>query len=358
MARHERAETTRPRDSARHKPRGESIVGVALSRTFNGTFSGSSAVGGGCLGGSSSARGSGSAPATPRARTGKQDVLERITARYAREVKDAEAKRLATFVPIDKREAVIPCDRSTSRNVKKDIDFALKKAGGEMLGWDQNLGQDSFQKQLQFLHNYAKTGSFVEQYGPEGHYHGEFLNSMRHGKGEHEFRGEVYDGEWKWDKRHGSGKMLFADGSQIRGNWQDGKPHGFGTMIDPHGATTYEGEFRDGKRHGLGRQIYESGDIYDGCWKEGYQHDRGVYYFTNGDKFYGMWSKGKYDGPGVFHYQNGSISRRVYSDGILMSVQDFDHASVRFGQNLHRDGMLRHTADRGFPREVFMLSSV
>jgi len=333
--------------------RDASLLGVAMSRTLQGSF-GSTGL---ALASTGRTIIPGSAPATPRVRT-KPDVSDRIMKRYAAEVKASEGRRLNNFVPLDQREDVRPCERNMARTMKKDLDGALKMAGDEGIHWDESLGKEGFQKQLQYLHCHAKTGQFIEQYGAEGHFEGDFLYGMRHGKGEHEFRGEAYEGEWKWDMRHGWGTLSLGDGSQIKGEWQAGKPHGYASVIDARGTTTYEGEFKDGKRHGLGRQLFESGDMYDGGWREGRLHDRGVYYFTNGDKLYGMWNKGLYDGIGVFHYADGSISRRVYKDGRLMSVQDYEHSSQRFGKTLTRDGMQRHTADQSFPKDVFLLSSV
>jgi len=321
----------------------ESIVGVALSRTLGSSFGSTNGA-------------QGSVPPSPRSAV-NLDVSDRLVQRYADTVRRTEAERLATFVPIDQRQPVNPCQRATARSVKRDLDTVLKKAGNDMVGWEQCTSTDPFQKQLQFLHHHSKTGAFVEQYGTDGHFDGEFLYGLRHGKGRHDFKGEVYQGEWKWDKRHGWGTLTLCDGSQVKGEWEAGKPHGFSSMVDPSGNVTYEGEFRDGKRHGLGRQIYDSGDMYDGNWKDGQLHDRGVYYFTNGDKLYGMWNQGKYHGPGVFHYADGSVSRREYKNGVLMSVQDFEHTSQKFGRSLHRDGMSKHTAHEKFPKEVFMLSS-
>mmetsp|Transcript_87580 Transcript_87580/g.195825 ORF Transcript_87580/g.195825 Transcript_87580/m.195825 type:complete len:347 (-) Transcript_87580:137-1177(-) len=329
----------------------ESIMGMAMSRTLNGSFGSTRLTGGPEL------LGEPSPPASPRAPL-KLDVSDRLVERYAKQVRKVEETRLMTYVPLDQRETVNPCERAMMRTVKRDLDTVLKQTGSEVIGWEAITNKEAFTKQLQFLHSHAKTGTFVEQYGADGRFEGEFLHGMRHGKGTHEFRGEVYQGDWKWDKRHGWGTLTLADGSQIKGEWEAGKPHGYSCIVDPRGTVTYEGEFRDGKRHGLGRQIFDSGDMYDGGWKEGMLHDRGVYYFTNGDKLYGMWSEGKYDGVGVFHYADGSISRRVYKDGVLMSVQDFEHSSQRFGKRLSRDGMQLHTAHEKFPKEIFMLSTV
>jgi len=345
-------------DSA--KKAGSSILGMSLGRSLNSVSGFGTAV----LDETSELPATpGRPPPSPKV-VNSHEVSKRIARQYAGSVKEADAKRLERLAPVQSIP-YRPDEKHVSRSMKKDLDIILGRAGHTMgsesggeKGWDKLLESDGFQKKLQYLTQHARTGHFIEQYGPDGRFEGDFLYGMRHGKGTHSFRGEVYEGDWKWDQRHGSGTFTAADGSQIKGEWEAGKPHGYTCMIDKNGTTVYEGEYKNGKRHGLGRQLFESGDMYDGGWEEGKLHDRGVYYFSNGDKLYGQWANGKYDGIGVFHYADGSISRRVYKDGILQSVQDYEQASQRFGRNLTRQGMQQHTAHADFPKEVFLLSTV
>merc|ERR1719203_233909 len=163
-------------------------------------------------------------PGSPAGRPLDPDISGRITKKYAHSVKDAEVQRHAVFVPLDQRAQLLPDERTVARTVKSHLDTALKQSTGELAGgkgcWDTAVGQDKFQKELQFLCGHARTGQYIEQYGVDGHYDGEFLYGMRHGKGLHEFRGELYDGEWKWDQRHGWGQLTLSDGSQVKGEWQ------------------------------------------------------------------------------------------------------------------------------------------
>jgi len=329
------------------------------------------------------------APQAPTSPSGAKAIVDR----YAREVREADRARKVSYLPMQEQMNFKPAGFDIARDMQADLASLICKetkhldsarVGGAHLvsilgtekrsGWDAILSAETFQKRLQFLHQHARTGHFMEQYGDDGTYEGEFQNGMRHGKGKYQFRNqsgmeEVYDGEWKWDQRHGWGTLSCGDGTSIKGEWQNGKTHGFACVIDQRGTVIYEGEFKEGKRHGLGRQVFESGDMYDGGWQAGRLHDRGVYYFTNGDRLLGMWKEGIYDGVGVFHYADGSISRREYSNGLLMSVQDYDHSvgvtqrdgTIRlgkFGKTLTRGGMQRHTHDRDFPKEVFLLNSV
>lgn len=288
------------------------------------------------------------------------EVSARIADRYSKHVMAADMQRRSLFKPLDQQMVTCPDGIDMARSMKEELDSVLKRAAGPAGGiasaWDTVLLNDAFQKQLQFLNTHARTGYFIEQYGKDGTYEGEFLYGMRHGQGIHEFREEVYEGEWRWDQRHGNGVLKKVDGSHIKGDWQAGKPHGYVTIMDPEGKVMYEGFFKDGKRHGLGTQVFEKGDEYNGGWKHGKLHDRGVYYFQNGDKFIGMWADGLYDGVGVFHYTNGSMSRRHYKEGLLMAVQDMDPVQ-KYGRTLTREGMQKSTRDKQFPKDVFLLST-
>ena len=54
-------------------------------------------------------------------------------------------------------------------------------------------------------------------------------------------------GEWKDDKRHGKGKVIYP-------------PVGNGIPEE------YDGDWYEGKMHGWGRYIYPDGSVYEGEW--------------------------------------------------------------------------------------------
>ena len=45
-----------------------------------------------------------------------------------------------------------------------------------------------------------------------------------------------------------------------------GKRHGVGKMTMPMSGNVYEGTYTDDKKHGKGRMTYTSGDFYEGDW--------------------------------------------------------------------------------------------
>jgi hypothetical protein len=75
--------------------------------------------------------------------------------------------------------------------------------------------------------------------------------------------GEVYDGHWSEEgRRHGTGRLSFADGSKYKGQFSAGFFHGLGELVFPGGAR-YEGEFQVGKFHGYGVYHSASGMKYE-----------------------------------------------------------------------------------------------
>ena len=93
------------------------------------------------------------------------------------------------------------------------------------------------------------------------------MANKRHGQGNDDVAtdGAVYEGAWYHDKRHGHGKMTYAD-DVYDGMWKDGKFHGRGTMRYADGDV-YEGAWEGGYKHGHGKQTYAHGGVYEGNFK-------------------------------------------------------------------------------------------
>ena len=76
--------------------------------------------------------------------------------------------------------------------------------------------------------------------GNNGKYVGDFKNGFKHGKGSYALYEEdnhlpylYYDGEWKYEMRHGDGEEEYPDGSKYIGSYIDDKRNGQGVMIFP-----------------------------------------------------------------------------------------------------------------------------
>lgn len=153
--------------------------------------------------------------------------------------------------------------------------------------------------------------------------------------------GDMYDGEFYEDKKHGSGQYTFvskgrseADRAVLKEVEQLGK-----TGVDANDATDeiakklqlgphivegvlmygphpcYRGEYVRGKRTGRGVMKNKDATIYKGEFLENRRHGQGVFYYLNGDVYSGNWKNGAKDGYGTYHFVNGSEYRGEWVQG-------------------------------------------
>ena len=106
--------------------------------------------------------------------------------------------------------------------------------------------------------------------------------------------GDVYDGEWKNNKKHGEGYYLFATGDEYSGEWKNDSFYK-GTLTYDNGDT-YTGQFKNNLRHGQGTLYINDlnseyyGVTYTGEWKNNKIHGPGTYTFLDGTtKQFGEW---------------------------------------------------------------------
>ena len=90
------------------------------------------------------------------------------------------------------------------------------------------------------------------------------------------FNGDQYDGEWKQDKRHGTGIYRFKGGASYEGEWMNDKKHGKG-RFDWGDGSTYEGQWKEDHQHGKGTFRYANGDVYVGQFANDLQNGKGIY---------------------------------------------------------------------------------
>lgn len=75
--------------------------------------------------------------------------------------------------------------------------------------------------------------------------------------------GNIYEGEFSSDKRHGKGRLVKPkDDGIFEGEWLEGKFHGSGCFFWT-AEKCYIGEFKDGKLEGIGK-FYQDSIIYTG----------------------------------------------------------------------------------------------
>ncbi|CAF4903340.1 unnamed protein product [Rotaria sp. Silwood1] len=189
----------------------------------------------------------------------------------------------------------------------------------------------------------------TDQWG--NRYEGELREGKKHGKGKMDYAdGNKYIGDWANDVRTGQGVFIWSDGSHYEGQSKDNNMHGKGTFvwgpdsrwaglkyigdyidnkrtgqgvyIWPNG-NRYEGQFKDNNRHGKGTFIWAPDakgtyDKYTGDWVDDIRADQGVHVFANGDRYEGQFKDGKQHGRGKLTYANGKIQEGMWSNGTFV----------------------------------------
>ncbi|KAL7979222.1 hypothetical protein Chor_015246 [Crotalus horridus] len=92
--------------------------------------------------------------------------------------------------------------------------------------------------------------------------------------------GNIYEGQWERDLRHGEGRMRWLTSNQeYTGNWVNGIQYPL--------RNEYVGDFVNGDRHGHGKFFFASGAMYDGEWVLNKKHGKGKLVFKNGRVYEG-----------------------------------------------------------------------
>eukprot|EP01125_Pyxidicula_operculata_P001690 TRINITY_DN1151_c1_g4_i1.p1 TRINITY_DN1151_c1_g4~~TRINITY_DN1151_c1_g4_i1.p1 ORF type:complete len:952 (+),score=251.93 TRINITY_DN1151_c1_g4_i1:26-2881(+) len=135
-------------------------------------------------------------------------------------------------------------------------------------------------------------------------FEGEWFNGQPHGKGkEVSTHGGIYEGEFKFGKKDGSGSWKSTDSTcSYLGDWRANKYDGLGVYQNKN--LVYDGGWKDGKRNGKGKETTPE-YVYDGNWEDNLYHGKGTWLSNTLGKYRGYWSRGSKHGYGTYTYPNG-----------------------------------------------------
>ncbi|EOA26979.1 hypothetical protein CARUB_v10023076mg [Capsella rubella] len=171
--------------------------------------------------------------------------------------------------------------------------------------------------------NKTNSGSWVQKFGSNDVYEGEFHRGKCSGSGVYHYsmKGK-YEGEWIDGKYDGYGVETWAKGRDVyAGEWSNGQCHGCGVYTSEDGSR-YDGEFKWGVKHGLGSYHFRNGDSYAGEYFADKMHGFGVYQFGNGHKYEGAWHEGRRQGLGMYTFRTGETQAGHWEDGILSCASE------------------------------------
>ena len=190
-------------------------------------------------------------------------------------------------------------------------------------------------KQFQFYYGTFSEGKKEGHclwYNDEGIYSGQVKDDQPQGKGRMDYaNGDSITGEFKVRAGHknsllgtnpysrgepnGYCKRTFADGSFYEGEFLDGKINGHGSYINAMGEQ-FEGDFKHGYFHGKGTFLSAVDEVYEGTWFEGLLHGEGSYVNSNDDKYVGGFDRGEKHGKGAETFSSNNRFVGFYQDGM------------------------------------------
>nr|XP_055072519.1 alsin isoform X1 [Misgurnus anguillicaudatus] len=161
-------------------------------------------------------------------------------------------------------------------------------------------------------------------------YDGRWLSGKPHGKGILKWPdGTVYCGTFKNGLEDGFGDYMmpnktFNTFERYQGQWKEGKMNGFGTYWYASGEV-YEGSFKDNMRHGHGMlrsgkmAAPSSSSVFVGQWVQGKRTGYGVFDdFSRGEKYMGIWLDDQRHGDGIVITQFGLYYEGCFSNNKMM----------------------------------------
>ena len=183
----------------------------------------------------------------------------------------------------------------------------------EFTGWgrESRINGDVFEGR--FVDG-AIYGKGINQNKKGNVYVGEFVDNKREGKGELKTDKIHYEGEFKYDKFNGKGKLIFIkQGHEYEGEFKNNEINGIGVFKWSNGEI-YEGEMTNGKMNGYGKYKYSTGQIYEGTYVNGVKEGLGRLISPHNNIYEGEFKNGNPDGEGTLII-NGKKLRVIYENG-------------------------------------------
>ena len=134
--------------------------------------------------------------------------------------------------------------------------------------------------------------------------------------------GDIYEGEFLGDLRHGKGKFIWPNGDIYEGDYIKDIQSGIGKFTWSSGDT-YEGDWLDGTRTGKGKLTWSDGDIYEGDFVEGQITGKGKLIWSSGDTYEGDFLDNKMTGYGKKTYIDGKVEEGYWENGVLVKKKSF-----------------------------------
>lgn len=159
------------------------------------------------------------------------------------------------------------------------------------------------------------NGTFV-RVEDQSVYDGEWINDEQTGKGTETWDNEqsVYTGDFVDGKKTGKG-VFTKDGSKYTGDFVDGQFHGEGKYFNALTKRTFEGKFAN-NNFVSGKMLMADGSYYKGQYNKDLMNGDGTIYYVNGNAYVGSFENDQKQGMGyLFDFVNECKIREEYVKG-------------------------------------------
>ncbi|KAM3134868.1 hypothetical protein pb186bvf_013037 [Paramecium bursaria] len=156
---------------------------------------------------------------------------------------------------------------------------------------------------IQIKKNYYFQGIFKQGEKIKGkektnshEYEGDYKYDKWNGQGKLRDQFGIYEGDFKNNMKDGSGEMVYNDGRSYKGFWYQDRMYGLGMFTWPD-QCKFIGNYQDDQKEGYGEFYWADGLIFKGQFKQGLMHGFGILTDGRGNKQNGVWHEGVYS-PG------------------------------------------------------------
>ncbi len=125
------------------------------------------------------------------------------------------------------------------------------------------------------------------------------------------YEGDVVKGFWE-----GQGKMVFKDGNIYEGEFAKDKRHGNGVFTSAKEEFIFEGTWKEGKIHGLCKQLFSSGTVNLSNYKEGKLHG-----ICNSTRWYGLTTTQTYENGEL---KQSELTRKIKKEDFKKNPSETD----------------------------------
>ena len=260
----------------------------------------------------------------------KSDIIKKF---------NEEIKQFAEVIPIENFHSIYNSDFSLKQihefiqeNFNDDIcNKKFRKTFSQpplLFKQDKSIYKGSFN----FNGKKEGFGILIDSSGNK--YIGEWKNDLFHGLGILLSKnGDFYQGDFIKGKMEGSG-VFYSSQCKYNyiGEFLENKFDGKGKITyEGHDLYNYyEGNFSEGYKHGSGNLVYKDGSCYKGNFDKNNFEGNGIFIFSDGRKYNGTWKKNKMDGSGVFTWEDGTKYKGQYKNNIKEG-----NGVYSFGANLY-----------------------